>query len=539
MRLLQADRLPTKTNPMTLLNRPTSIVKVGSFWSEVKTRAFTERGDRPDLSGLWIRDYCEIIGDESRSSVTVSGCSQVGKSYFNFLNANYQASKGYRVLVILPTQESLFRNLKNQITPISSSWGILDPIGAQTWQGRGKGAIVFGYASTSGNSPNKSRSGLANTGGSGSAVSCDWLIIDEVSQIPADSLAPFERRLDAGVIESRPVRMLGTAGAGGGIERFSGDVPNVYPECVCPNCHKPFDLDPYKCLFSTVSSSGWVEKWTVDDRGEPCVNCPNCNSPIGDPLASTRITAPLDPAIVLHLTPLLRRGNPSNEIIRSMLSAQRNGGGAQDWLQQSLGVPSTLRGFMRLKPSDLQSIHTPIEPGSFQGLFCGFDQGIGNHYGCKIAVHLSPSGLPVIQVLAIEIGDSNMIRNLSMGCKGGLLDTMPDRTLALQLSEENSVIELARQKYNLGYICTENQVKIGDWSYPVIELPVTPHLVILEAALDQRLSFSCEITTIAKQHLTAVQFDRQQYKVIRPQDHNDDLYFALYFAVSAYLRSIT
>ena len=439
---------------------------------------------------------------------------------------------------MLPTQEALFRNLKNQIVPITQAWGILDPIGAQTWTGRGTGAIIFGYASTSGSAPTKSRSGLANTGGSGSAVSCDWLIVDEVSQIPADSLAPFERRLDAGTLEASPTRYLGTAGSGGGIERFAGTVPNIYPQCNCPSCRKDFPLDPYQCLFTQVSASGWIEKWTTDDGDNPCVVCPSCQAPIPKPLETTRITAPDDAAIALHLTPLLRRGNPADKMIRSMLSAQRNGGGAQDWLQQAMGVPSSLRGFMRLEPKHLDRFNTPIAVDSLQGLFAGIDQGIGNHYGCKIAVFFSPSGLPIIKVLALDVGGSDMIRAMVMGTAGGLIDTMPDRTLALQLAEDYPQLELARQKYNLGYIKTDGEVSIGDWTHPCIELPMSPHLTILEAALDGRLSFDCELTSIAKQHLTSIAFDRQQYKLIRPADHNDDLYFALYFAVAAYLRSI-
>ena len=102
----------------------------------------------------------------------------------------------------------------------------------------------------------------------------------------------------------------------------------------------------------------------------------------------------------------------------------------------------------------------------------------------------------------------------------------------------NRSIELARQKYNLGYIATGSQVKIGDWEYPVIELPMAPHLAILEAAVDGRLSFDCEVVDTAKHHLLSIQFDRKAYRLMRPNDHNDDLYFALYFAVAAYLRSL-
>ena len=526
-------------NSLALLNKQTSKPAIGSFWHELETRARTERGDRPNLKHQWIRDYCEIISDNSIPQIFIQGCSQVGKSYFNFLNANYQASKGYRVLVILPTREALLRNLKNQIVPISNTWGLIETTGTQLWQARGGGAIIYGYASTSGSAPSKGAYGLANTGGSGSAVSADILIIDEASQIAPDSLAPFERRLDAGKLEARPTRYLGTAGGGGGIERFTANAPQVYPQCACPNCHQSFDLDPYKCVFTTVTPSGWIAEWSRDEAGEACVRCPHCSSIVTNPLETTRIHKANSDAMAVFLTPLLRSGNPAKELIRSMLSAQRNaGGGAQDWLQQALGVPSSLRGFMSLEPKDLEPKAIPVKPNSLQGIFCGFDQGIGSHYGAKIAVFIGLEGLPVIKVIAIEAGGEPMIQKLSHGCNSGLIDTMPDRTLALQLCDNSRVLTLARQKYNLGYLNTEGRVSIGDGEHECIELPITPHLTLLEAALDGRLSFDCELDAMAKRHLLAPKFDRSGYKLIRPANHEDDLYFALYFAVGAYLASI-
>jgi hypothetical protein len=222
-----------------------------------------------------------------------------------------------------------------------------------------------------------------------------------------------------------------------------------------------------------------------------------------------------------------------------MVSAQRNaGGGAQDWLQQALGVPSSLRGFMSLEPKDLEPKVISVAPGSLQGIFCGFDQGIGSHYGAKIAVFMGLQGLPVFKVLAIESGGEPMIQKLSHGCTSGLIDAMPDRTLALNLCENSKALTLARQKYNLGYINTDAVVTIGDGEHECIELPIAPHLTLLEAALDGRLSFDCDLDATAKRHLLAPKFDRAGYKLIRPANHEDDLYFALYFAVGAYAASI-
>jgi hypothetical protein len=73
--------MATKINPLMLLNKTTSKVMVGDFWDELLLRAKTERGKKPELSPLWIRDYCEIIADITRSIVYIQGCSQVGKSY--------------------------------------------------------------------------------------------------------------------------------------------------------------------------------------------------------------------------------------------------------------------------------------------------------------------------------------------------------------------------------------------------------------------------------------------------------------------------
>lgn len=527
-------------NPLTALNKITTKPVIGSFWEELHRRAYTERGDRPNLSPLWIRDYTTIISNTNLSQVYVQGCSQVGKSYFNFLCANYLASKGYRVLIVLPTREALLRNLKNQIVPITKSWGLSDAVGTQIWEYRGGGAIIYGYASTSGSAPSKGAFGLANTGGSGSAVSADFLIIDEASQIEPSAIAPFERRLDAGVLLSRPVRYLGTAGSGGGIERFTANAEQLYPQCTCSNCSQSFDLDPYKCLFTTVAPSGWITEWTTDANDKPCVQCPNCHTAIASPLMTTHFSNPKSDAVALYLTPLLRMGDPSGDLIRSMQSAQRNaGGGAQDWLQQALGVPSTLRGFMSLSPKDLEPKTIAVAVAGMQGVFAGFDQGIGSHYGAKIAVYHNSAKLPIIKVLAIECGGSPMIMRLLQGAKAGLIDTMPDRTLAVDLVDNSRNLGLAQQKYNLGYVNVNGSVTVGDGEQPCVQLPISPHLTIFEAALDGRLSFECALDSTAILHLCAPKFDRQNYKLIRPADHNDDLYFALYFAVGAYLASIS
>jgi hypothetical protein len=217
-----------------------------------------------------------------------------------------------------------------------------------------------------------------------------------------------------------------------------------------------------------------------------------------------------------------------------METAQRNGAGPMDWLQQALGVPSAMQGFLRIEPTHLKTIYSPIRNDSFQGIFCGIDQGIGTHYGAKIAVFLSPNGLPVIKVMAIESGDSGMIQSMTGGATLGLIDTMPDRTLALTLQGSLDRLELARQKYNLGYINEEATVKIGDWEYPVIELPVNAAITIFNAAIDGRLSFDCPITETARKHLLSVAFDSKGYKLIRPTNHEDDLFYALFFAVSAF-----
>ncbi len=525
---------------MTLLNRPNSVVKVGTFWHEIKARAFTERGERPDLDALWIRDYCEIISDLDRSLVVVLGCSQISKTYVAILLMNYMASLGYRVLFVLPTLQALSRNIKNQLEPITNLWGLLDPIGLQIWGGRGKGKILFGYASTSGKSPTKAQSGLALVGGSASAISADMLIFDELSQAPVESVSPFQARLGASVISSKPVRFLGTAGGGNGLERYTAGIPNVWPTCTCPHCRTGFDLDPFKCLFITVTPSGWIEQWSENAKGEPSVTCPGCHVPIERPLETTRINAPIGPDVALHLTPLLRRGDPAKELIYSMKVAQKNGSSSTDWYQQALGVESKLQGFLKLDASHLTKRMHPIEPGSFQGIFVGIDQGV-TQYGSKIAIHLAPNGLPVIQVLSLEIGGSDMIRKLMTNgsITMGLIDSLPDRTMALGLTQDYSDLELARQKYNLGAIDLDDTVTINNWEHKCIGIPMTGHLVLFEAALDGRLSFDCDLTETARKHMTAVSFDKADYKIIRPNDHNDDCWFALLYAISAWLAHKT
>jgi hypothetical protein len=527
-----------KKNPFELANKPTGqAMRVGSFWDELRRRGKSERSEKLDLSPPWIRDYCDIISDLDRSLVVVAGASQIGKSIFNFYNGFWLAMQGYRVLIMLPTRESVQRNIRIQIEPIADHWDTLSIIGQQQWQSKGGGVILFGNTSTSGSGSDtaKSRGGLANVGGSASSVSVDFIIADEFSQMSAEATAVLPRRMDRGAIPSRPQRLIGTMGAGGGIERLISKEEHLWPTCPCESCGHWLPLDLDTCFFKSKLPSGWISEWSTDELGFPCIACPACNAPVRNHLAKTRIRPPESGAIGLQLSPLLRSGDPARQLIDSMELAQRNGNSSADWYQQALGLPSQMSGILRVAMDTIKMRPVAMAPNSFVGVFVGIDQGIGNQYCARVAVFKTVAGLPVFKILGLEAGGEVLISEYCQGAAMALIDTKPDRTLAAQMAATIPGLELAEQKYTIGAIRLRGEIQVGDYKEPCVQLPVTGHLTLLEAFADGRVSVDCPVTPMVSKHLTAIFFDQNRRQLIRPADHGDDLWFALYFAASAYL----
>jgi hypothetical protein len=64
-------------------------------------------------------------------------------------------------------------------------------------------------------------------------------------------------------------------------------------------------------------------------------------------------------------------------------------------------------------------------------------------------------------------------------------------------------------------------------------LPVTAALLIWEASRSHNLDLAIPLSDEILRHLTAPQYDKKKGTIARPGDHVDDLFFALFFAVSA------
>jgi hypothetical protein len=493
----------------------------------------TEQGEPIDCTG-WFADYCNILGRLQTELVVVQGCSQVGKSLAALMWLFQMAKQGHRALFVLPTLTALQRNLRVQVGPIARHWGI-EPVGTQSWD-VGKGTILMGYASTSSGS-GSSKEGLASVGGILASISADALLVDEASQISADALAPVFRRLDRGRLPSKPKRLISTPGAGGGIERFARDIKTqLYPLHRCENCCKSFQLDPRQCLFQKTSASGWIEEWSEDDAGNPAIACPNCHA----------IVKALDPYFeqleisecAVHLTPLLRGGDPAATIITSMREAMRNTSSSPtDWIQQSLGESSESvgGGNLRVRLSDFD-IPAPLESLELIGKFTGIDQGIRSHHLASIVAFTNPAGRLVIKVIEITTTTDQGLRDSldRFVPDFALGDLAPDRTLMLNLVSQYNQLYPALQKYNLGSF-RRHPLPIGSEETDGFELPDKAFPIIFEASNSGRLQFLTPPDATTKQHLTAVRYDAGAKKVIRPKDHNDDRMFALYFAVSAAL----
>lgn len=493
----------------------------------------TEQGEPVDLSG-WYGDYCSIVGREGAVTTAVSGCSQVGKSLAGILWGCQMAQRGYRMLYVLPTLTAMQRNLKVQVAPIARHWAI-PTIGYQSWS-CGKGALIFGYTSTSARAG--MGDGLAEASGSMSALSVDGVIADELSQMTPEELAPVIRRMDNGRIESRPWLGIGTKGGGRGIERIMNGIDTqLWPLQDCQSCKKPFRLNPRECFILKTSEVGWIEEYSQDAAGNPAISCPNCRA------VADKVEAYFEnftgKECAIHLTPLLRKGDPAARIIDSQKIAMRNSASSPaDFIQQVLGESSegSNAGLLRIRltdfdrPAIMESL-TPI------GRFAGVDQGIGQHYYCELIALKNDAGRMSFKILSLKTqSDEELLESLHQYRPDFALgDLAPDRTLMLNLSNELPALWPAQQKYTLQAFAGPTRLSVGSRKEQAFELPSLAFPVIFEASAAGRLQFLSPPSTLAQTHLTAVKYDTGRQSVIRPRDHNDDLMFALYFAVSAAL----
>ena len=232
----------------------------------------------------------------------------------------------------------------------------------------------FVYVSTS--KPGGNSMGAA-AGGTTVGVSRDILFKEERSQYPVGASDPLHRRLDAGRVPTRPIRELGTPGAGAGIEaEIKKCERQFYPHYQCPECGAIAPLHPKGCLLKEVevtrdgkpvklflSEYGRPIEWHHHDESDPIntayIGCSACGAeiPTADISDKTWFQCQKSGQLLkdflqslpkklsnkkwscgIVISPLLRtQVGTASRIIGEGLNTSNTA----DWQQQSLGEEST------------------------------------------------------------------------------------------------------------------------------------------------------------------------------------------------------
>jgi hypothetical protein len=378
---------------------------------------------------------------------------------------------------------------------------------------------------------------------------------------------------------------------------------HFYPHVKCPNCHKETSLHPFGALLTPnkktnesgeteikyLSESGKPESWRHDDEFDPvgsayfsCIHCSyklETNDRIHAHFTclhtGTRLTEFLDNfenpngkryKVGITLSPLLRESNLNlaAEIIQGGLDSSN----PADWQQQRLGLPSQ-GGDASLSINQIKrAIYAPepvINKAQERWILGGIDQGRSFDYLC-ITEFVLPSGyerLSVNDVLdqslrivkfAGAIPRSEIATKLNhYQCSTGLCDNEPSISSAAELVSSIGW-QLADQKPRQKDATKEIIVRDGGeefscWGirndrflravknifitkakdgYPLVRLP---------KSWESWLNNPTELSPI--KHLTSLSYDSSTGNWIRPQDHNDDVYYAFMFCEAAFYLQLT
>lgn len=573
------------------------------FVERVRRYGVTDRNEPLHLS-RWFAELLEAIGDFRLHHTLTTGCAQLGKTLSHTLLLTDTISVGQLSAGwFYATRDSRNSNVPGQFYPIVGPWTerYSTETGVELSEDRqsisdyqlGSATAFFRYTSTT--KPTPSRAGLATAGGSSVSFTANVLFYEERSQWLPGSADPLPRRLDYGLIPTRPIRELGTPGAGQGIEV---EVERAgywfYPHYTCSSCGKTAPLDPKGCLLKKfkrkdlsgkeveayLSESGRPVQWWFEDESDPVdtamVACAHCGYPItSDQRDSawfqcrrTGLTLRqfLDDLpettgrykVALHLSPLCRQtqNNLAAELIRAGLEAMRS----EDWQQQALGHPSenTTNNVTLQMLKAAIAAPKPVAPPTFT--LAGIDQGRSEDWLWVVDFH-PPDGwqkLSVAEALektvrVVKFGGGVLRAAIpeklsEMGVTYGIIDNEPDRSDASNLCAQ-TCLEMADQKPGLNDAVKEGKVIDGGREYACWQIrnekflkQVLTNFVTLAADGYQlyRLPADWEkwvgMTTERSplRHLCGPSYDPDTGKWKRGDGNIDDLYYAAMFCEAAF-----
>jgi len=239
-----------------------------------------------------------------------------------------------------------------------------------------------------------------------------------------------------------------------------------------------------------------------------------------------------------------------------------------DWQQQSLGFPSEATD-LRLSLQVVEhciGLPVPVSVLSDTCILAGIDEGRGNHFLDITRYHLPPDWRSrseeainsLLDEAVREVLFSGAVTEynladlwLKYGVQAGLIDCDPERCNAAQWCCELPGLELAQRQDRQQNDYVKTTVQHGGVEYPVWKLRSPSFLTKVNhgfrvtawdgmplCRLPQEWDYwrgaMAEAENSPLRHLTAMSFDGENGKWIRPKDHLDDIYFARHFCEAAF-----
>lgn len=556
------------------------------FIKALEKYGVNENGEGVNLLD-WHYEFAGLIGDFRVPVTLTTGCAQIGKTLFHtFLICHCLTEGGLNTLWSYDQERSLNVQVPSNFRPVIERWlkkakikNIANDMRNNTiYQVLGATA-QFVYVSTSKMAANKDK---AAAGGNVVGVSRDVLVHEERSQYPPGSADPLKFRLAAGRVPSRPVRELGTPGAGNGIEAEIEQADyEFYPHYHCPDCGTTAPLHPKGCLLleyqgKYLSPTGRPLNWRIDDDGQAFFGCIECDRELTPEIRSKAWFQCLRTGIKLkdylealppeepkkrvkagiHLSPLLRMrsGNLAQEMIDGGLKALNT----DDWQQQGLGIPSennTTAVTLDLFRKAITKSPITTKPDV---TIAGADQGRGEDWlwVCKyylpqdksltIAQIIEQSTRHVLfggDIVRTEIPDTLEYLQVDYG----LYDNEPDISNIAEVCDR-TCFEMADQKSGLLDAVKHGIVRDGGSEYPCWKIRNEKFLkqvlnsFILEKFhlpndWDKWLGDRSERSPFL--HLTGPSYDPGSGKWKRGGNHLDDLFYAAAFCEAAFYVWLT
>jgi hypothetical protein len=518
-----------------------------------------ENGEKIKVT-LWFKQQLRLTADNRLRHVLTTGASQISKSLANYLVAiddliNGQINIGW----VYASGQSMLNQQPSQFQAMVKHWKQQTPYKVERDSVRrfkmGMAIANFTHA----NSSSEDKSGGSAEGKEQNAFQASKLYYEEKSSWKTNvDLSP---RLGASRLKSKPIRELGTPGSGTGIEQGIRDAKhNFEPGVMCPVCKELSWLHPLGNLLKPkVTLEGNFEYF--NNRGEildfhgtednPFVACSNCNADITTNIKDCQLysrqsllsadefldSIPEDtiyyPSISIYLSPLLKV--PDDEYrLRDLIKDGLDPESVLIYHQNKLGLESkfTVTG---ITPSDYEAV-VNLKPYEIDNpiRIVGIDQGTGTHYLVDLEVDAKDFKRKNIRAV-IEIEESNIISYLqSNQIDFAVIDNEPGRKSANELEKASQGVLVMADQRNIMTDVAKIKVEYGGLEVDCFAISNTLFQEeIFLSFIDCNYRLDCIPHRKFKKHVTSIKRDIKTGQFIRPNDHDDDFYFALVFAESA------